>query len=103
MSHSSSFEPMHRRVTVVVLCVCLSVTKLATTYMYLVCKSKVHLWRYKHMNCVDFSKNTLFASFASFANSKLLDFSQASDSITLRINRMLYVAHYIRYIHINPL
>ena len=78
----------------------MSITKLAATYMYLVCKSKVHLWRYKHINCVDFSKNALFARFASFAD---LDFSQASDSMTLRMNRMLCVAHYIRYVHINPL
>ena len=35
---------------------------------------------------------------ASFADSKLLDFCPASSSMTLRINRTLCVAHYIRYI-----
>ena len=38
---------------------------------------------------------------ASFADSKLLDFSRASDSITSRINRMLCITRYIRYVHIN--
>ena len=31
---------------------------------------------------VDFSENTLFACLASFADSNLLDFAQASDSMT---------------------
>ena len=34
------------------------------------------------MICVDFSENALFASLASFADSKLLDFAQASDGMT---------------------
>ena len=58
---------MHRRVTVVVLCVCvrLSVTKQAA--IYLVCECKV--WRYKvpygipNTICVDFTENALFAGF----------------------------------------
>ena len=33
----------------------------------------------------------------SFADSKLLDFSRASDSVTLRI---MGIAHYIRYVRI---
>ena len=38
---------------------------------------------------------------ASFADSKLLDLSRASDSITSRINRTLCVMRYIRYVRIN--
>ena len=38
---------------------------------------------------------------ASFADSKLLDLSRASDSITSRINRTLCVTRYIRYVRIN--
>ena len=37
---------------------------------------------------------------ASFADSKLLDFARASDSMTLRINRTLCAARYIRYVHL---
>ena len=37
---------------------------------------------------------------ASFADSKLLDFAQASDSMTLCINRTLCVARYIQYIRL---
>ena len=37
---------------------------------------------------------------ASFADSKLLDFARASDSMTLRINRTLCVARYIRYVRL---
>ena len=34
------------------------------------------LWRSKRMICVDFAENALFASLASFADSRLLDFSR---------------------------
>ena len=37
---------------------------------------------------------------ASFADSKLLDFASASDSMTLCINRTLYVASYIQYVRL---
>ena len=50
-----------------------------------------------------FLQKCFVRQFASFADFKLLDFSQASDSITVHINRMLYVTHYIRYVHINLL
>ena len=50
---------------------------------------------FQGMICVDFSENALFATLASSVDSKLLDFTRASDSINLRINRMLYVARYI--------
>ena len=39
---------------------------------------------------------------ASFADSKFLDFSPASDSMTLRINRTLCVTRYVQYVRINP-
>ena len=39
---------------------------------------------------------------ASFADSKLLDFAQASDSITYRINRALCCALYTVCMSINP-
>ena len=44
---------------------------------------------------MDFAENTLFASFGTFADSKLLEFSDPSQ-LTLRINRMLGVLRYIR-------
>ena len=40
------------------------------------------LWRSQFMICVDFSESALFASLASFYDSKLLDFARASDSMT---------------------
>ena len=52
------------------------------------------LWCSKCMICVDFAENALFASFLTF---------QASSSMTLRINRALYVVHYIRYVRITNL
>ena len=87
-------------------CVCLSVTKRAATY--LVCESKVR--RYKDPYCVPnawfvwISPKTLCSPvLASYADSKLLNFSRASDSLTLRINETLCVVHYIRYVRIiNP-
>ena len=97
---------MRHRVTVVILCVCLSVTKLAATY--LVCESKVQ--HYKDSYGVPNAwfvwillKTLCLSVLVSFADSKLLDFSQASDSLTLRINGMLCVARYIRCVCIiNP-
>ena len=96
---------MRRRVTVVAVCVCvcvcLSVTKLTATY--LVCKSKVQdykvLYGVPKAWFVWISPKTLCSPvLASFANSKLLDFSRVSDSMTLRINRKMCVACYnIRY------
>ena len=90
---------MHRRVTVVVLCVCLSVTKLTVTY--LICESKVQCYKvpYGVPNAwfVWISPKMLYSPIlASFADSKLLDFSPASSSMTLRINRTLCVARYIQ-------
>ena len=96
---------MCRRVMVVILCVCLSVTELTATYF--VCKSKVHVWRYKvpytwhSKRTVWFmwilSKSLYLPVLASFADSMLLDFSRASDSMTLHINRMLCVPCYLQY------
>jgi hypothetical protein len=54
-------QRMHRRVTVLVLSVCLSDTKLTATY--LVSESKLHYYKIPHMIRVDFDENTLFASF----------------------------------------
>ena len=51
------------------------------------------------MNCVDFSENAL-PVLVSLADSKLLDFAQASDSMTLYINRMLCVTRYIPYVRL---
>ena len=45
-------------------------------------------------------KTLYFPVLASFANSKLLDFSRASDGMTLRINRKMCVACYIRYVRL---
>lgn len=42
---------------------------------------------------MDFAENTLFTSFASFADPKLLDFSQASNSMTLRMSCGIYCMH----------
>ena len=47
------------------------------------------------MICVDFAENALLATLASFADSKLLDFSRASDSLALRINGTLCVVRNI--------
>ena len=45
------------------------------------------------------SPETLYSPvLASFADSKLFDFARASNSMTLRTKRMLYVTHYVRYI-----
>ena len=54
---------MRLRVMVVVPCVCVCNTKLTATYF--ICDSKVRDYKvpYKGMICVDFSENTLFASF----------------------------------------
>ena len=84
----------------------MSVTKLAATY--LVCESKVHLCKlhYSVPNAciVWISLKTLCPPvLASFADSKLLDFSPASGGMTLHINRKLYVAQYtVRTCIINP-
>ena len=64
---------------VVVLCVSVSVTKLAATY--LVCESKVRFYKVPY--------GIPNALLASFANAKLLDFSPSDSSMTLRINGML--------------
>ena len=85
----------------VCLFICLSITKLAATH--LVCESKVRYYKIPYdvpntcMKCVDFA---LFASLASFADSKLLNFSWASDSKILRVNTTLSVARYIRYMYV---
>ena len=82
-------------------CVSLSVTKLTATYIYLLCESKVWcLWCSKGIICVNFSETLCSPVLASFADSKLLDFARASDSMTLHINRTLCVARYIRYVHL---
>ena len=48
------------------------------------------------MICVDFVENALFASLESFADSKLLDFSDLGQ-LTFRMNRTLGVSCYIRH------
>ena len=63
------------RVTVVILCVCVSVATLAATY--LICESNLQcsLWCSKWVIYADFSKYSLFASYmygVIFADSKLL-------------------------------
>ena len=73
------------RVTVVVLCVCVSVTNLAAAY--LICESKVQLCKlpYSVPNAciVWISLKTLCSPvLASFADSKLHDFSPASGGMT---------------------
>ena len=78
----------------------MSVTKLAATY--LVCKSKVQLCKVPYgvpnTHIVWILLKTLYSPvLASFADSKLLDFSPISGGMTLRINRILYVMHYIQY------
>ena len=81
----------------------MSVTKLAATY--LVCESKVQLCKlpYGIPNAWISLKMLCSPVLASFADSKLLDFSPASGGMTLRINRMLYVALYmVRTCIINP-
>ena len=74
---------MRCRVTVVV-CVCLSVTEL--TASYLVCKSKMRCYKVPYdipnAGFVWISLRTLCSPvLVSFADSKLLDFSRASDSM----------------------
>ena len=56
---------MRRRVTVVILCV--SVFKLAATYLinFMCPKYCVIRWRSKHIICVDFAKDSLFDSFGA--------------------------------------
>ena len=88
----------------VCLSICLSVTTLAATY--LVCESNFRCCKvpYGVPNAwfVWISPKTLRSPvLASFADSKLLDLSRASDSITSRINRTLCVTRYIRYVRIN--
>ena len=78
-----------------------SVTELTATY--LVCESKIRCQKvpYGVPNAwfVWISPKTLCSPvLASFADSKLLDFSRASDSMTWRVNRTLCVARYIRYV-----
>ena len=77
---------MYLRVTVVILClcvsVCLHVTKLAATY--LVYESKCGIIRF--LNCVTPNAWIVWiprclALLGSFADSKLLDFSRASNSL----------------------
>ena len=85
------------------LCICVSVTKLAATY--LICESKVQLCKvlYGVPNAciVWISLKTLyFPVLMSFADAKLLNFFPASGSISLRINRTLCVARYIQYVRI---
>ena len=88
----------------VYLCICVSVTKLAATY--LVCGSKVQLCKVPYdvpNTCIAWiSLKTLCPPvLASFADAKLLDFFPASASMTLCINRTLCVACYIQYVHIS--
>ena len=71
--------------------VCLSVTKLAATY--LVCESKVQHYKVPYgipNACIVWILlKTLFSSvLGSFANAKLLDFSPSDSSITLHIGTL---------------
>ena len=101
---------MRRRVTIVILCVCmcvcLSVAELTATY--LVCESKMRCYKVPYgipTTCFVWISPKMLCSpvLASFADSKLLDFSRASDRMTWHINRIFYVARYTRYVQtINP-
>ena len=80
---------MHRRVTVVVLCVCLSVrlSVNSVTASYFVCESQARcymiLYGVSNACIVWISLKTLCSPvLAAFADSKLLDFARASDSMT---------------------
>ena len=94
------------RVTVVILYTCVSVTKLADTY--LICESKVQLCKVPYgipNACIVWIllKTLYFPVLVSFADAKLLDFFPASGSMTLCINRTLCVVRYIWYVRIsNP-
>ena len=57
---------MCRRVAVVVLCVCLSVTMLAATYLVYTSQVRFHkgcLWRFQDFSCVVFAENASFQKF----------------------------------------
>ena len=80
------------RVTVVVLCVCLCVIKLAATYLIFKYKMRCHKVPYGDPNaCIVWISPTPLSLpvLASFGESKLLD-------LTLRINRTLSVTRYIQ-------
>ena len=82
------------RVTVVGLCVILSVTTLAASYLVYESNLRCCKVPYGVPNVwfVWISQKTLCSPvLASFANSKLLDFARASDSMTWRINRLRYI------------
>ena len=89
---------MHRRVTVVVLCVCL------LPRYYLICESKVRCYKVPYglpkAWFVWISPKTLHSPvLASFADSKLLDFSRLTAGMPLRINRTLCIMRYIRSVY----
>ena len=80
---------MRRRVTVVVLCVCLfvclSVNSLTATYLVCELQGRSYIIPYGVSNaCNVWISLKMFYSpvLAAFANSKLLDFARASDSMT---------------------
>ena len=81
----------------------MSVIKLAATY--LVRESKVQVCKVPYgipNACIVWIPLKMLCSpvMVSFADSKFLDFFPASGSMALRINRMLSVACYIRYVRI---
>ena len=84
------FNPrrMRRRVTVVVLCVRVSVCYQASCYIpCLRVQSAALKVPYGVPNAWISPKTLCSPVLASFADSKLLDFSRASDSMTFRINK----------------
>ena len=80
---------MRRRVTIVVLCVCVSVclSVNSLTASYFVCKSQAEcymiLYSVSNACIVWISLKTLCSPvLAAFADSKILDFARAGDSMT---------------------
>ena len=76
---------MRRKVTVVVLCVCLSVNSLTATYLVCELQGRCYMILHGVSNAciVWISLKTLCSPvLAAFADSKLLDFARASDSMT---------------------
>ena len=85
-------------------CVCLSITKLLllhTSFASPKCSVIRFLIAFQRRDLCGFLRKRFVCQFwASFADSKLLDFARASDSMTLRVNRTLCVGCYIRYVRL---
>ena len=76
---------------------CVSVTKLAATYLINFASPKCSYIKFltgapNALYCMDFAKNALFST---FVDAKFLDFLPAGGSMTLHINRTLCIARYI--------